>query len=449
MQKTMLLLMPNGKVASDTPVAVFRLSSLLAGPDEWKTAVKVDSGSTNAQGKWVYNDGNLPPNAIVALVVYSKKEDVVVFRSDPVLLRVIPDPFTFQIPKDPSLPADEVDDTQVDDRPGAKSRYATYLRRRQFADWNFRAQTHRAIANNVGESLRIRNESRKFIREVLHRKPRIGRTESNFVPIGEDSTEKENNARQLGIDRLARQSDQQRGVVVRRAMPLIKDLSRKQEIDAAELSKLLARLRDTRKQAPFEHLLQQSRNQAELAALGCGQQPDSAIADLDHPSEPASTDSPIGGRPTVDDVSRNLEQNIPSGPADATAYYHVKALQVAWSNIWTGVVDRQLEEKVIELYAALTEEMSYVGAAEALAKELQEKEELEEIVDTLEQLAEAISVELVAPTEIIGWLPEVANQWSTLSALEQDEIMFLYRAHTIVEGAYKNRYQPVSPPESA
>ena len=112
------------------------------------------------------------------------------------------------------------------------------------------------------------------------------------------------------------------------------------------------------------------------------------------------------------------------------------------------MVDKKFEDQVVDLYASLTEEMSYDGAADALARELREKEDLDDIVHTLEQLAQAISVELVAPTEIVGWLPEVAANWSQLSALEQDEIMFLHRVNTLVKSAYENRFT-AAPPSSS
>ena len=78
----------------------------------------------------------------------------------------------------------------------------------------------------------------------------------------------------------------------RQEMPLLNDLNQKQEIDAAALSVLLKRLREVRKQEPFEHLLDKCRNQAELASLGCGEKRDEA--DVDPEVTPTSSEEGSG-----------------------------------------------------------------------------------------------------------------------------------------------------------
>ena len=148
----------------------------------------------------------------------------------------------------------------------------------------------------------------------------------------------------------------------------------------------------------------------------------SAILDADSTANGASP------RPTADTVRENLRSDIPSGPADADAYYDFHALQVAWSDAWTAMVDGVTDGKIKELYESIVEVVDPTD----ISPDFSEIDELHTMLDTLADSVSVMSSTLTAPSELAAWEPSIAEVWSNLSVYDQDYLRFLYAADGFV-----------------
>jgi hypothetical protein len=89
-------------------------------------------------------------------------------------------------------------------------------------------------------------------------------------------------------------------------------------------------------------------------------------------------------RPDADVIAKNLAMELASAPADGPALHDFHHLQVAWSNVWTAVVDERLIDQMAKLYQNVVELVDW-GEANP---DLSEITELDEFLRMLEESLE-------------------------------------------------------------
>ncbi len=442
MKSKIRFIKPDGSPAAEMPVAVVRFNSADPKETAWESAPKVSQGHTDAGGRWTFENKTLQGSAIVGLMAMSiKNEGTIIFRSLPTALSSVPLSMAISLEIDPTgSGGDEGGNESNGFFP--KSQYAGYLTRRQAVDGQLREQTYRAISGVIRRRMEGRKKGKLLAHRYLGQRPKLRRQIGTFIPWDGESTLRLTEIRDRGLNRLNQNTKKRRGVVVREGFDLVTDPGKKQALNSEELRNALDELRVTRKKAPYEHYLYKCTSRHRLDMLKSGNKREAQVNSANNASH--SSDE----RPDHEDVTRNLANTLPTGPADATAYYHVNTLQVAWEDTWTGVFDKNLEQDISKLYEELVEEMSFDGADEALQQMLNEKEELVEAIAAIEELVGAATSEMVAPTEIAGWLPEVSANWSKLSPIEREEILFLFRVDSMVRAFYANRFSWDPPPST-
>ena len=125
-------------------------------------------------------------------------------------------------------------------------------------------------------------------------------------------------------------------------------------------------------------------------------------------------------RPDINDVNQSLKDNqLSNGPADTTAYYDYKSLQVAWSDVWDSVFDVEASETIASLY----EEVFATVAEEDAEADLSEINSLDKFLSYISMVEEAHSEPLFyMPPAISNWLP-LANSY--IGHISQKNLVYL------------------------
>ncbi|GIH03819.1 hypothetical protein Rhe02_18860 [Rhizocola hellebori] len=316
-----------------------------------------------------------------------------------------------------------------------------------------------ASRSEIARRLKMKAEGAAVARRVLGRKPIRGRANNNgmFVPRGVDPGEALERSRAEGLRRLKSLHDNRRGMVVPAAEL---GLGGAGSAVPARIADALFRaaIRKMRTGSAVDVALRRCEAKAKAASenaptgTGAGAPVTAIVGDVVEPSTQqrvaAILDSDyLDGavdRPTRQVIRDNLQRAVPSGPADADAFYDYPTLQVAWSDVWTAVVDGITDQKIRELYAEIVE----VVDPEAIPADLSEIDELHDLLDALSESVAAASSTLAAPSELAAWEPTVGENWASLSFADQEYIRFLNVAdgfivdvrnmHGTVQGALIN-----------
>ncbi len=439
-----LLLLQNlkGKPLAGWNVGLLALKSKPQSTQDWLDSTEISSGKTGEDGSWVFLIEDKDPHLLYSLAAYSTDRAKRLGATEPVALKDMPEKIVLAL---------EVEDHHGENTNGggdsSVSGYARYLEEYGGYDLKAQKQTAKRLRDTVLRRTELRKAGRDVSRGVLGQRPVNGRPHGNFIPYGavDDGAGEGPNAQDQavsdGLERLSKTAGQRRGITVRAGFGLLEGETDKQKLDPIAVRNALSLVRSMRKSDPYAHSLKACEHRHRLADAGCGDKKQVAETRQNISVEQDAAQN----RPTTADVDASLRRSIPSGPADATAYYHYRNVQVAWGDVWTGVFDAEFEAEIADLYAKLTEQLSYEGADEDLLQALGEAHELDDMIETFEDISDALDSALVVPSEVAGWLPEVAQNWASLSAAERDEILFLSRVDTLVQAAYQNRYTATPP----
>jgi hypothetical protein len=147
-------------------------------------------------------------------------------------------------------------------------------------------------------------------------------------------------------------------------------------------------------------------------------------------------------RPNAAAIAQSLGVELPAGPADTTAYYDFHRLQIAWEDTWTAVVDGVTEAQITDLYESIVETVD----PKAVRIDDSEIEELEQFLQTV---SDAITVStstpgIAAPSDLVAWIPALADKWTALSSDQQEWIRFLHWADGLYD-KYHMGFMPSLP----
>lgn len=323
------------------------------------------------------------------------------------------------------------------------------------------AKERRAAGPLISERVASKRKGRALGRRLLGQKPRKGGAgQGHFVPAGKDPAERLVKDRQEGIRRLNGMLPRARGMrIYERDLDRFElgsngtfGLQQKKELfDTAFMLKgrgdpLSALLQECQTRHAVKRFkdeaeggalpaLSAARSSANEAATGGA---DTALGDAAGHDLVARLDGILGSAPqlglraTPQSLGENLGMTIPSGPADAEAYYDYHALQVAWSDTWTALVDPSLESRMAELYDSIVD----VVDPETVDADLSEISELHDLLDNLADMVSATSATLspagAVPPDIQAWMPEFAGVWSYLQPSEQEYVRVQMEAEKFV-----------------
>lgn len=144
-------------------------------------------------------------------------------------------------------------------------------------------------------------------------------------------------------------------------------------------------------------------------------------------------------RPTTETIAGNLQANFRPGPADVPSYHDFHKLHIAFENVWTAAVDRDLRRSIEQLYEAVVrvEENTGINPADATGEEAEGGEDtdadieitnLQELVDSLRErvdVAEAVVAPSVVELKIFEWKPAFESVWPRVTDEERTRAEFL------------------------
>lgn len=277
----------------------------------------------------------------------------------------------------------------------------------------------------------------------------------NFLPEGASVEDRQEAARNAAEVRFSRQVGERRGGFVDKSAADRLGLVNGQRLSGADLRKLFpVRPRPSFAPQGYDDILRacvdaaNARRAAEAAdvdadgavlssavAGGDGGPADLAVSQPSAAAEriAAVLDAALGSetrRPTTSDLIDSLKVDVPSGPADADAFYDYHSIQVAWSDTWTAIVDTKLKARMLELYDTIVQ----IVDPEVVDADLSEITELQDMLETLTETVEAASAAIggpisVPPEHLQGWVPQIAAVWDYLTETEQDYVSLQYRIH--------------------
>jgi hypothetical protein len=266
----------------------------------------------------------------------------------------------------------------------------------------------------------VRRKTRQQLLRLMGGQPHRGARPDRFVPAGSDGQDVVAEARQSGVERLA--SFAPRGMRVRLTKDLIDslglevdaqgNLAHEHTISQAQFEEMLGPYLATPVRV-FDPLLacritHQSESVTDASGSSSSGSPTPVPSAEGNGSSPPPAPlppeqlhaeilkeveallSPADGtadamRPNADLIAKNLALELASAPADGPALHDFHHLQIAWSNVWTAVVDERLATQMAKLYQTVVELVDWGEAHPDLS-------EVTELDDFLRMLEESLEV---------------------------------------------------------
>ena len=435
----------------------------------------VAEGETKANGIWLYDPGELDARRLVALLIIDPKTDAVLKQTRPVPLGRIKEAVRLTVSREPPLEGPDTDDIGAHDRPAGddieadpdaaqppapdqggprRRRYTQILEGRLARSDSIKADEDAVTRARNDQRLAQRRKGGDFARRLLGRKPLGLRPAGHFVPQDSDADDREAEVIKGAEARF--KTPRGRGITLRPG-PLADSLGKAGgAVPADRIEALVADLlpgnRAAAKSDPLSICKALKAAAAAQALLGGEDPPAASPAPLAGPAEPdprdpldrildqmfASAASP-SGRPSLSDVEAGLKVDVPSGPADTTAFYDFHNLQIAWADTWTGLVDDSVAGDVKELYDRVVRTAGGALNEAALAAELAELDDLNEMLDSLADVASALDSAITSDSQLAAWIPEIAEKWADLTPYDREKLGFLYDVHIYVEANHSYR----------
>ncbi|MCP4425984.1 MAG: hypothetical protein GY803_15945, partial [Chloroflexi bacterium] len=305
-----------------------------------------------------------------------------------------------------------------------------------------------ALRPEMERRLTVRKSAKQQVARLMGGMPRPGTIADRFVPVGADAAPILKSARNAGIERLA--AIKPRGMRLRLTPEMVEafdleidddgNLAGSQAITNAQFEEFFGHHLAT-PVLVIDPLLacrveKQVKNFTDEAEPNTEHSPSTA-ADVSSPPDESDSlssivhdeilkqvqdtilamtldnDTGIGVRPNAGMIEKDLAVELTGGPADGPALHDFHNLQIAWDDVWTGVVNGSLVGKMAELYQEIVEVMDW-GEAQP---DLSEISEIEEFLNMLEEALEVSNT-------IIGIEPDS----SALNTVQMEELNTLLDA---------------------
>ncbi len=131
----------------------------------------------------------------------------------------------------------------------------------------------------------------------------------------------------------------------------------------------------------------------------------------------------LSHRPGAGDIEQSLIDNeLANGPADTTAYYDFRSLQVAWRDVWDSVFDGEVLKDITALY----EEIVEIVPDEEIEADLSDIDELADLLNRMSSAADTTEHMLEIPDYVLSWLPEIRQSWNDLHLEDLEYLTFLH-----------------------
>ncbi len=425
-------------------------------PGQFRTGEILDKKLTDSLGLVTLSYTRKPKIKHVALVIKDSNNTTTLTQSARLTSNDLQNKYKVYL-KLPSASAPEPEitdiniDINIDDNvPDYKesslvlSKYSDQISRKLNKQHALRAEIKKAVAAEIKRKKPLQDRATKKAYAILKRREPIGGA-GGLSLNDKDPAKTLNDAREQGIKKMHSLQSRRRGIVVRsddkgevekiekKIAELKGDPNRVREIlfpnKPPESRRAQTELIDCyvrRHMEDFKNRIehQEGQNVAVSSAVQAMtiDEYENVEDRLDKIVQKTANNT-LGHRPGASDIEQNLKNNeLANGPADTTAYYDFRSLQIAWRDVWDSVFDGEAVKDI----AALYEEIVSVVPDEDIEADLSEIDELTDLLNRMSAAVNNAEDMLEIPDYVLSWLPEIRQAWNDLYLEDAEYLSFLH-----------------------